>query len=153
MPDCANLIQSIDQLKQGCVPFLKSMHFMHYALWIFIRVTIPICKLHNERKTEQRYLLNCNTENTVWQAFACILLKLVDKPLDINEKIFCVVNAPKRSKEYLRNCISFMIRHDTHRYDTICLDRQQNFKHSGNKLVRYCKENLERRGQIQHLSP
>ena len=47
----------------------------------------------------------------MWCKFKSILEKLTDSPLDNEEKIFGLIDAPKKPKAYLRNFITFTIRH------------------------------------------
>ena len=70
-----------------------------------------ICTYCNQTQTEQHHILYCTTAEKVWEHFKEILSKLSDKPFNLEEKIFGIIDAPKKSKEYLRNFITFTIRH------------------------------------------
>ena len=70
-----------------------------------------ICTYIDQTKTEQHHILYCTTAEKVWEHFKEILSKLSEKPFNIEEKILGIMDAPKKSKEHLRNFITFTIRH------------------------------------------
>ena len=57
---------------------------------------IANCKYCNQIETEQHHLLKCPIAEKVWCKFKSILEKLSDKPLDNEEKIFGLINVPKK---------------------------------------------------------
>ena len=69
------------------------------------------CKYCNQMETGQHHLLKCLIAELRWCKIESVLEKLSDQPLDNEEKIFGLIDEPKKSKAYLRNFITFTIRH------------------------------------------